>query len=141
MIKRTLKAGLAYFAVVFGAGFILGVLRTFFLVPRLGERLAELAEMPIMFVVIMIAARSLTRRFAVPPMTSARLGMGVLALALLLAAELALAVALQDRSLAEYIASRDPISGTVYLVMLVLFAAMPVLLGHGLQAPSVNRDL
>jgi hypothetical protein len=53
--------------------------------------------------------------------------MGLLALALLLAAELIMAVALQKRSLADYIASRDPVSGTVYLTLLVLFAAMPIL--------------
>lgn len=138
MITRAIKGGLAYFAVVFGVGFVLGVLRISFLVPRFGERLAELAEMPLMFLVIVVSARSVARRFAIPPSASARLGMGVLALGLLLAAELVLAVALQDRSLAEYIASRDPISGTVYLVMLVLFAAMPVLVGRSVMRREPN---
>lgn len=138
MMPRAIKGGLAYFAMVFGAGFILGVVRVSFLVPRLGERLAELAEMPIMFLIIMVSARSVTHRFAIPPSASARLGMGVLALGLLLAAELILAVALQDRSLADYIASRDPISGTVYLVMLVLFAVMPVLVGRSVIRRECN---
>lgn len=138
MMPRAIKGGLAYFAMVFGAGFILGVLRVSFLMPRLGERLAELAEMPIMFVIILVSARSVTRRFAIPPSASARLGMGVLALGLLLTAELILAVALQDRSLADYIASRDPISGTVYLVMLVLFAVMPVLVGRSVIRRECN---
>lgn len=125
MTAHTLKAGLAYFALVFGAGFALGALRVTFLVPRLGERVAELGEMPLMFVVILVAARFVTRRFAVPPSTPARLGTGLLALVLLLAAELMLTVALQDRSLVDYVASRDPVSGSVYLAMLVLFALMP----------------
>ena len=133
MIARTVKAGLAYFAVVFGAGFLLGVLRVLFLVPRLGARYAELAEMPVMFLVIVISARGITRRFAIPPSASARLGMGGLALGLLLACELALAVVLQDRSLADYVASRDPVSGTVYLVMLMLFALMPALVGRSVR--------
>jgi hypothetical protein len=127
---RIIKGGLAYFAVVFGAGFVLGVFRVLFLVPRFGERLAELGEMPVMLVVIVASARSVTRRFAIPPVSSARIGMGTLALGLLLCAELALAVALQGRSLAEYIASRDPVAGTAYLVMLVVFAAMPALVGR-----------
>ena len=131
MIARTVKAGLAYFAAVFGAGFLLGVLRVLFLVPRLGARYAELAEMPVMFLVIVISARGITRRFAIPPSASARLGMGGLALGLLLACELALV--LQDRSLADYIASRDPVSGTVYLVMLMLFALMPALVGRSVR--------
>ena len=49
---QIIKAGLAYFALVMGAGFLLGMVRIPFLVPRFGERLAELMEMPLMFVVI-----------------------------------------------------------------------------------------
>jgi hypothetical protein len=70
------------------------------------------------------------RRFAIPPSIPARLGTGLLALGLLLAAELLLAVVLQDRSLADYVASRDPVSGSVYLAMLVLLAVMPILVGR-----------
>ena len=130
MTGRSIKAGLAYFALVFGAGFVLGALRVSFLVPRLGERVAELSEMPVMFAVVFLAAGFVVGRFAVPPSTSARLGTGLLALALLLAAELLLAVVLRDRSLADYVASRDPVSGSVYLAMLVLFALMPLFVGR-----------
>lgn len=125
MTAPAIKAGLAYFALVFGAGFVLGALRVTLLVPQLGERIAELAEMPIMLVVILISARFVVRHFAVPPSMPARLGSGLLALVLLLTAELVLAVILQERSLADYVASRDPVSGSVYLAMLVLFALMP----------------
>ena len=55
---RPIKAGLAYFALVFGAGFMLGVLRGEFLVPRFGERMAELGEMPLMLAVILVSART-----------------------------------------------------------------------------------
>ena len=83
---RAVKAGVAYFGLVFGAGFVLGAIRVPFLVPRLGERYAELAEMPLMFVVILFAARYVAKRFALPPTAPMRLGVGLLALALLLAA-------------------------------------------------------
>jgi hypothetical protein len=126
----TLKAGIAYFSLAFGAGFIMGAIRVPFLVPRLGERIAELIEMPFMLVVIVLAARFITQRFALPATTPVRLGAGLLALALLIAAELLLAVALQDRSLGDYVSSRDPVSGSVYLAMLVLFAAMPLLISR-----------
>jgi hypothetical protein len=43
-------------------------------------------------------------------------------------AELLLAAALQGRSVVQYIASRDPVSGSVYLIMLLLFALMPFIL-------------
>ncbi|GMV32083.1 MAG: hypothetical protein AMXMBFR59_42080 [Rhodanobacteraceae bacterium] len=130
MTVPAIRAGLAYFALVFGAGFVLGALRVTLLVPRLGERMAELGEMPLMFVVTLVAARFVVRRFAVPPSMPARFGTGLLALVLLLAAELVLAVVLQERSLADYVASRDPVSGSVYLAMLGLFAIMPVLVGQ-----------
>lgn len=130
MKKLIITGGIAYFAFVFGAGFLLGALRVSFLVPGIGVRYAELAEMPFMFSVIVCSAIYITRRMAIPRSLSVRLGMGLLALGLLLVSELLLAVALQDLSLADYIASRDPVSGSVYLVMLALFAVMPVLVGR-----------
>jgi hypothetical protein len=125
---RTIKAGMTYFALVFGAGFVLGAIRVPFLVPRLGERVAELIEMPFMFVVILVSARFITNRFTLPVNLLPRLGAGFLALGLLLTAEVLLAVALQNRTIGEYVASRDPVSGSVYLAMLVLFAVMPLAL-------------
>ena len=41
-----LKAGVLYFALVFGAGFVLGTIRTLWVVPRVGTRKAELMETP-----------------------------------------------------------------------------------------------
>ena len=84
---RTARAALAYFALVFGAGFILGSIRVPFLVPRLGERVAELIEMPFMFVIIVFAARFIVKRFALPIAAPLRLSVGIVALALLLIAE------------------------------------------------------
>ena len=127
---QIIKAGLAYFALVMGAGFLLGMVRIPFLVPRLGERIAELIEMPLMFAVIWLSARFVIRRFALTAMSSVRLKVGFLALALAVCAELLLAVALQGQFLRAYIASRDPVSGSVYLAMLGLFAFMPLILSR-----------
>jgi hypothetical protein len=135
---QIIKAGLAYFALVFGAGFMLGSVRVPFLVPRLGERIAELIETPFMFVVVLLSAMFIARRFALPAATSVRLTVGFLALGLLLASEVLLAVAIQDRSLGENIASRDPVSGTVYVAMLVLFALMPLIIARAQLARQRN---
>jgi hypothetical protein len=124
------KAGAAYFALVFSAGFILGSIRIPFLVPRVGERVAELIETPFMFVVVWFSARYIVRRFALPTATAVRLVVGLVALGLLVAAELLLAVALRNQSLGEYIASRDRVSGSVYLAMLFLFSVMPLILAR-----------
>jgi glucose uptake protein GlcU len=79
-----LKAGVLYFALVFGAGLVLGTIRTLWVVPRVGTRKAELMETPIMLVVTILAARWMVQRLAVPAAASARLGMGCIALLLLL---------------------------------------------------------
>jgi hypothetical protein len=134
---RTIKAGMTYFALVFGAGFVLGSIRVPFLVPRLGERAAELIEMPFMFVVVLVSARFIIKRFNLPASAWPRLSAGCLGLGLLVASELLLVVALQDRTLGEYVASRDSVSGMVYLAMLGLFAVMPFLLARVTSASRV----
>jgi hypothetical protein len=124
-----LKPGALYFAFVFGAGFLLGAIRVPLLVPRFGERTAELMEMPIMFVVTIVSARWIVLRFAVPSTLLNRLGMGFVALFFLLAAEFTLVLRLRRLSIREYFANRDPVSGTVYYVMLIALAIMPLLVG------------
>ncbi len=127
---RILKAGALYFAFVFGAGFVLGTIRTLWIVPRFGPRMAELMESPIMFVVTIAAARWVVRRLAVPSATSGRLGVGCIALGLLLVAEFTFVLWLRGLSIREYLAMRDPVSGTVYYVMLLVFAIMPLLVAR-----------
>ena len=120
-----LKAGALYFTLVFGAGFVLGTIRTLWIVPRLGMRMSELMETPIMLVIVIVAARWIVRRPAVPSTPPARLGMGLVALGLLLVAEFMLVLWLRGMSIRGYLASRDPVAGTVYYVMLAVFAVMP----------------
>ena len=121
-----IKAGLCYFALTFSTGFMLGPLRILVLVPRVGARVAELAELPVMIVVTWLAARWTIRRFHVPSSVRLRLVMGALAFALLLAAEFSLVLPLRGLTLEQYFATRDPISGIAYYAALVLLALMPV---------------
>ena len=121
---RILKGGSLYFAFVFGAGFALGIVRVLWALPRFGERIAELMEAPIMLAVIFVAARWTVRRFA-PLTTAERLGIGIVALGLLLCAEFTVVLALRGLTIAEYVAGRDPVSGTVYVALLEAFALMP----------------
>ena len=114
-----------YFAIVLGTGFVLGVFRVPILVPRIGERWAELAEMPVMAAVIFFAAGYILRSFPEICFPGRSLVTGFLALAFSVAAEFGLAVLLQERTLAEFISSRDKISGSVYIALLIVFAVMP----------------
>jgi hypothetical protein len=123
---RTLKAGALYFALVFCAGFVLGILRVLWVAPTFGARTAELLESPVMLVVIIFAASRVVRRFSLPLTLAARLGAGFLALGILLAAEFTVVLKVRNLTLAQYIADRDPVAGTVYVLMLLVFAAMPL---------------
>ena len=124
---REIKAGVLYFALAFGAGFVLGTIRTLVLLPRVGERVAELIEAPVMLAVTVLSARGVVRRLGVPSTRGNRLVVGLIGLALLLAAEASFVVLLRDMTLADYVRGRDPVSGTVYLLLLGAFAAMPAL--------------
>jgi len=136
MTRRALVAALHYFACVFGAGFVLGAIRVPLLVPRLGVRWAELIEMPLMLAVIVVAARWVVRRHALGPTKAGRFWTGLLALALLLAAEFGLVLQLQGGTVAGYIESRDPVSGSVYAAMLVAFALMPLIVARAAKGRS-----
>jgi len=84
---QVVKAGALYFVAVFAVGFVLGAIRTLWVVPRVGTRAAELIEMPIMLAVTIVAARWTVQRLSMPLVWSARLEMGCVALVLMLIAE------------------------------------------------------
>jgi hypothetical protein len=122
---RTLKAGILYFVLVFGAGFILGPIRVLWLVPRVGVRAAELMEAPIMLVVTILAARWIVRQFEVPATLSARLGVCLLAFGLLIASEVSMVGWLWGMTIRQYLANQDPVSGTVFYLLIAIFGVMP----------------
>ncbi len=78
-----------------------------------------------MAAVIFFAAGYVLRRFPEIASHGRSLAVGFLALAMSVAAELGLAVLLQNQTLVEFISSRDKVSGSVYIALLVVFAVMP----------------
>jgi hypothetical protein len=86
-------------------------------------------EAPVMLVVILAASKWLVRRMHVAAAFSTRFGMGLIALALLVTAEFSLVLRLRGLTVREYLASRDPVSGTVYYVMLAIMVLAPVFVG------------
>jgi len=76
-----------------------------------------------MLVVIIVAARWVARCLVSPPVRAQLVGIGLVALGLKLVAEFWV----RGLTIREYIANRDPVSGTVYILMLVLFAMLPLL--------------
>lgn len=128
LTQATLRAGALYFIVVFAAGFILGTIRTLWVVPRFGTRWAELMEAPVMVLISFLAARWVVRRLSMPFNAPRRFALGFVALICMLVAESAFAFWLRGLTIREYWAGRDPISGNVYLAALGLFALMPLLI-------------
>ena len=124
---RVLKAGAVYFLVMFGIGWILGPIRELWAVPRFGRLTGVLLEAVIMLIAMAVSVRWVIRRFRVKPTFGLTISMGVVALAILVPAELAGVVWVRGLSLREYLVSFMTIPGLVSLLMFLLFAAMPTL--------------
>ncbi len=122
---RILTAAACYFAIVFGAGFMVGPLRVLFLEPRLGETWGTLCEAPILLAVIIIAARWLPPRFDLTK-SSQLAAMGVIALVLQQAADFALGRLLRGITPAEQLAHFATPAGTIYAALVIAFAVIPL---------------
>lgn len=127
-MSNIIKAGILYFLIVFGLGFLLGFARVVFLVPVTGERYAELTEMPLMLVAVYFMARYIVRRFSDTPNHTGYLFAGIISLFLMLLAELTLVLGLRGITLTEYFSTRDAVAGSFYSVSLIIFTIMPYLL-------------
>lgn len=124
-VPSWLRIGATYFALVFGAGSLLGVLRVPLLEPIAGERLAQLLEMPLMALVIVFAARWLVRRERQPVMPGGWLAAGVTAALGVLVSDLLVGVVLRGLSLAEVLDSRDPAVSAVFVLLVAAMVPMP----------------
>lgn len=120
-----LKAGLSYFAMVFAAGFVLGALREFVLVPSIGEFAAVALELPVILIISWLGCRKLVAWFSVPATASQRLAMGALAFGLLMLAESSLSVFVFNRTAAGYISLLQTPSGLLGLAGQTVFAFFP----------------
>jgi len=122
---RIARAALAYFAIVFAAGVVLGTVRETLVLPRFGPLGAVALEAPGMLLAIWLTARWAVRRFAVARMGD-RLRMGGLAFAVLMLAEFAGSLALRGMSAGQWLAHFAEPAGFLSLSLFVAFAAMPV---------------
>jgi hypothetical protein len=122
-MKRVLQAAAAYVLIVFAAGFVLGVVRTLWLAPRLGAPAAVAIELPVILAVSWFACARVLRRWT--PTRLEALAVGAVAFVLLIGAELGLSVGLAGRSVAEHWALYRELSHQLGLMGQVLFAGWP----------------
>jgi len=133
-VARVAKAGFVYFLLVFVAGVVLGVFRELWAKNMVGARAAETAEVPIMVGIAALAALWVVRRFDLRRSLPQRLGVGSIALLLLILAELLIVSAVRGQSLEQYVETRDAVAFPAYLVGLLCFALMPALVSGMLRS-------
>jgi hypothetical protein len=125
-MREALKAAAAYFCTTFAAGFLLGTMRTLLVEPKTGALGAVALELPLMLAVSWIACGWALRRFEVESGFSPRLVMGLVALALLLVAELWVSTALAGRSLGEHLALYLTAPALLGLTAQLAYAVFPL---------------
>lgn len=124
---RAFEAGVAYFAIVFAAGFALGTVRVLLLVPQVGELAAALLELPIMLGISWYVCDKLIVRYQVPARIPPRLTMGAIGFGLLMLAELVFSLTLFGRSISDFAEALVTPHGSIGLGGQVVFGLMPVI--------------
>lgn len=130
-MHRIIAATALYFALVFGAGFLLGPVRVLALEPRLGPLWAVAIELPLLLIVMVFAAWWSPRRTGLDESPGARVLMGAAALMLVLIADFCVGRWVRGLAPADQIRHFTTPEGGLYAMALVLFAAMPAIV-HGL---------
>ena len=132
------KAGLAYFLIVFAFAFLLGTVRVLLVIPAVGEIVAVLIELPVVLVISWFTTRKVVTWFRVSTRLRARLAMGSIAFAVLMAAEAGLAVFAFGRSLPDYLASFGSVAALLGLIGQVGFACIPMVQSRNPAPPEAG---
>ncbi|WP_395539883.1 hypothetical protein [Neotabrizicola sp. sgz301269] len=123
-MRRYVKPALAYLAPVFALAFVLGVLRTLWIAPRIGVLMAVAVEVPLLLLWSWAVAGRVLRRWPLP--LPDRIAMGVLSFALLMLAEAGLALA-TGQTLSGFLGGMVTPAGALGLAGQLGFAALPAL--------------
>ena len=119
-----IKAGAAYFAIVFSIGFILGTVRVLAVIPRIGEFAATLLELPLILTASWFVSGWLIRKMRIAPDIESRLLMGAAAFGITIIAEPLLGLSF-GRPLAEQWTALLRPAGLAGLAGQALFGLMP----------------
>ncbi len=124
---RIIAAATLYFLIVFGVGFLLGPIRVFWLEPWLGETLATFCEVPFILIAIVAASRWLPKMLNLRTSVGSLAGMGLGALFLQQVADFGVGSALRGITPGQQIAHLVQPAGLIYVALLIIFAAAPIL--------------
>ena len=128
---RALRAGVAYFVLVFAFGFVFATMRTLLLAsfPEIGRFAAVLMELRVILTASWLICRRLIGRMVVPDARREHAVMGGIAFALLLLAEVVLDALLAGATLAGHFAQYFKPSHVLGLTEQVAFGLMPLIAG------------
>ena len=101
-------SGLLYFTAVFAAAMMLGAVRFVWLVPLLGDEVAQTVTAATLVVAVVFAAVWVVRIRDHDFRMRDRVGMGLVALGFIAALEFFMVLPLQDLTLAEYAQALEP---------------------------------
>lgn len=124
------KAGAAYFAIIFAVGFVLGTIRVLLLVPRFGETVAVVMEGPFILGASWLVCEFVVRRLGVKAELSPRFTMGLVMFVLLMAAEWTLARYGFGRSSADQLRDIASVAGALGLTGQIIAAQFPLMQIH-----------
>ncbi len=121
---NSIKAGAAYFSLIFSLGFVLGTLRVLVIMPRIGELAATLLEVPVILAASWFVSGWLIRRLVVTSDARSRLLMGAVAFGLTMIAEPLLGQYF-GRPLSVLLSALQQPAGMAGLAGQVLFGLIP----------------
>jgi hypothetical protein len=128
LTRHIAGAAALYFLIVFGVGFVLGPVRVLWLEPMIGVTAATLCEAPLLLAAMVFAAVLVPKKFGSPTDVGTLLTMGLIALAMLIVADVTVGTAIRGTTWAEQAAYFATPGGLIYLGLLVAFTVMPALL-------------
>jgi hypothetical protein len=131
---RALLAGAVYVAIVFAAGFALGVVRSLMLEPAVGPLAAVALELPVMLAVAWFTCGRLLHRW--PLSGAGAIVMGAVAFAALMALELGVSLGLAGRSLAGHWALYRQTAHQLGLAGQIAFALFPLVQARRRSPPG-----
>ena len=121
------KAGALYFAVMFILGWVTGAVREVLFIPLLGLAIGTVIEAIILIGAMFVSLHGLNWLLGIPSGLSTRVIMGLVALGLLLPAEVLGARIFRGQSAIAFLFPSDLFYAAVQWGLLMLFAAMPLL--------------
>jgi hypothetical protein len=120
------KAGIAYGAIAFLIGFVLGALRVLAVAPHIGATAAVILEAPIILAASWRVSQSCMSRFGVAATIAAGATMGCVAFATLIAGEIGLSVFVFRRPFAGFLEGYRSLTGEIGLAAQIAFAMFPL---------------